>query len=289
MLIIAIICNFFLLSSSQLLETLNNDQLITNLTQFDYPTIGTKIIGGRKVKKGELPHQVVIYKSGFFGQYSFHCGGSLINDQWIITAAHCLTTDDRETFNPRKIIIAAGVTKLKEINNYRIDVKSIFVHPNYKNNANDEEFYDIGLIKTSQLVSKVKSDAKPISLPKTREESKYKRVTVSGFGLTRENGFFPSQDLRAATILIQNDNKCKKIYKRSYDKNSMICAGVDNGKNDTCQGDSGGPVSVKVANGQHILLGITSFGNGCGRRGTPGVYTKVSTYLNWINQVIQNN
>ncbi len=90
------------------------------------------------------------------------------------------------------------------------------------------------------------------------------------------------QQLRLPLI----ENKyCRKTWKNIFKSRSMLCAGYKEGGRDTCQGDSGGPLVCPLANGVWVQIGITSFGQQCAQRGRPGIYTKVSNYVNWIKSV----
>lgn len=84
------------------------------------------------------------------------------------------------------------------------------------------------------------------------------------------------------------DSACQRLYRREYSVPEMLCAGHMSGGRDTCQGDSGGPLAQR-SNGQYVLIGITSFGRGCARANTPGVYTRVSNYVDWIQEKMTEN
>ncbi|XP_075550113.1 trypsin-1-like [Dermacentor variabilis] len=111
-------------------------------------------------------------------------------------------------------------------------------------------------------------------------------VVVSGWGTTREGGRI-STELLAVAVRVTNDAYCALQYVQpgtlssAYDKETMFCAGELLGGKDSCQGDSGGP-AMQMHSGRVVLAGIVSWGEGCGRKGRPGVYTRVSQYLDWI-------
>ena len=85
------------------------------------------------------------------------------------------------------------------------------------------------------------------------------------------------------------DSVCSTVYNREFKAPGMLCAGVMRGGRDSCQGDSGGPLSVKSNTGTYTLAGIVSYGRGCARVNTPGVYTRVSNYVDWINDKMRSN
>lgn len=104
-------------------------------------------------------------------------------------------------------------------------------------------------------------------------------ATISGYGDTREGGT-GSSVLLAADITVMPNQNCARTYPE-FRNDMMMCAGRVQGGTDSCQGDSGGPLIVRTA-GKTVLVGIVSFGDGCGRKGSPGVYTRVSHYYNWL-------
>ena len=248
--------------------------------------VSPKIVGGRYAKKNEFPYQVVLFKEiriFFFKTWVFNCGGSILNSRWIITAAHCV---DNTRF--KKLAISVGTNDLKQAKRQMLPIDRVIVHPSYE--GKDDQNNDIALLKLSMPISLERSNIRPIELPRPNEENNYKTVTISGFGTTeRTDGSTEGDEsryLKAATILLKDERECKNYYKRLYNTKGMICASVSNGKNDTCQGDSGGPLAAKRSDGTNVLLGLTSFGDGCGQRNTPGVYTRVSKYVSWIKQVM---
>ncbi|KAK8761462.1 hypothetical protein V5799_027269 [Amblyomma americanum] len=113
-------------------------------------------------------------------------------------------------------------------------------------------------------------------------------IVVSGWGTTREGGSL-SMDLMAVSVPVTSDVNCALQYVQAstltsaYDKQTMFCAGAPMGGKDSCQGDSGGP-AIQYSNGTAVLVGIVSFGQGCARLTHAGVYTRVSNYIDWIEE-----
>jgi secreted trypsin-like serine protease len=235
-----------------------------------------QIVGGTDANISELPWQVSIAAAQAPSNLTGHfCGGSLIKPNWVVTAAHCL---DGETL-PKQIKVVTGTDDLNS-GGKKLAVTKIIIHPKYNADTNNN---DIALVK---LAGKAKMQ--PISLiSKKVEESTLKPdalVTVSGWGYTKENGDV-SPKLQEAEVPIVDRQKCNApdAYDGSITDN-MICAASPEGGVDSCQGDSGGPLVVKKTDGKFVLAGIVSWGEGCARAGKPGVYTRVSKYVSWVNQ-----
>ncbi|XP_048794903.1 trypsin II-P29 [Lagopus muta] len=221
-----------------------------------------KIVGGYTCPEHSVPYQVSL-NSG----YHF-CGGSLINSQWVLSAAHCYKS---------RIQVRLG--------EYNIDVQedsevvrssSVIVrHPKYNSRTIDN---DIMLIKLESAVEYT-TDVQPIALPSACA-SAGTECLISGWGNTLSNGYYYPELLQCLNAPILSDQECQEAYPGEITSN-MICVGFLEGGKDSCQGDSGGPV---VCNGE--VQGIVSWGYGCALKGYPGVYTKVCNYLDWIQETI---
>jgi len=166
-------------------------------------------------------------------------------------------------------------------------IKAIY-HPQYDP---DTTVNDIAVIVLDKPI-KFGQAAQPVCLPEAGEQVADNTVaTVAGWGLTREGGSSVSQFLNQVGVPIVNPQSCASQYSRAGIKivsQAMICAGFSAGGKDSCQGDSGGPFVVQGKNG-YTLQGVVSFGIGCARPGLPGVYSRVSNYLDWIAQQIKAN
>jgi secreted trypsin-like serine protease len=129
----------------------------------------------------------------------------------------------------------------------------------------------------------------PICLPKGYDRINTSDCYATGWGDTEYDGH-SSTVLQEVRLPIMDDNYCRKSrihFRAKYNPELMLCSGYEEGGRDTCQGDSGGPLVCPTFNGVWIQYGITSFGYECARRGNPGISTRVSRYIDWIEENIQ--
>lgn len=227
----------------------------------------SKIVGGTEATPNAWPGTVAVYKGSFQS-----CGGSLIADEWVLTAAHCVTASS-PTGGFSKIV--AGRHNLTTTAGETLQVKKAFRHPSFSSSTLDN---DIALIQlatkstmpTVNLVDAVQ--AASVVAPSV--------TTVVGWGAISESGS-SSNVLRQVDVPIIDLATCKSYSSYSRVTNNQFCAGFPTGGKDSCQGDSGGPLFATL-NGQKTQVGVVSWGIGCARAEQPGVYTRVSNYLGWI-------
>uniref|UniRef100_A0A8C6Y641 Peptidase S1 domain-containing protein n=1 Tax=Naja naja TaxID=35670 RepID=A0A8C6Y641_NAJNA len=206
-----------------------------------------KIVGGYTCQKHSVPYQVSLNTGYHF------CGGSIINSQWIVSAAHCYRS---------QLQVRLGEHSLTKDDGSEQYINSIKVisHPKYTASLN--------------CISAVRL---PSSCPSTGA-----KCLVSGWGNTLSSGTHFPDLLQCLSIPVLSQSQCNKAYPGKI-TNNMFCAGYMEGGKDSCQVDSGGPV---VCNGE--LQGVVSWG-GCALEGKPGVYVKVCNYVSWIQQTIRSN
>ncbi|KAJ8266946.1 hypothetical protein GJAV_G00136480 [Gymnothorax javanicus] len=239
---------------------------------------GNRIVGGNEVTPGEIPWQVaLIDKQTLVG----FCGGSILTEKWVITAAHCLPE-----VTPDSIFVRVGEHNVhkKEGTERDHEIAERHVHPRY-NVAQNQYNHDIALLLLEKPI--VFSDfALPICLgPKDFTESLLRAGSmsvVSGWGKVRFEGV-ESPVLQKVEVPYVDRLQCKGSSNDRITR-FMFCAGYDSEKRDSCQGDSGGPHVTKQGN-TWFLTGIVSWGEKCAQEGKYGIYTRVSRYYPWISFV----
>jgi secreted trypsin-like serine protease len=235
------------------------------------------VVGGTETPDGKYPFVAALLNtnSGSTPTEQQFCGGSLIDKDSVLTAAHCF---DGIGVSPQPIRVTVGQTALDSTQGQVRSVSSISIHPSYDppktNNA-----YDVAVLQLGSVVEGVAlmrlADASDDPL-----ETPGRDATVAGWGSTvAQPAQGPPNDpskpdrMHEAQVPLVSDAQAKMTYGESYFEALMVAAGRDN--LDSCQGDSGGPLFDQAAGG-YTQIGITSFGNGCGAADNPGVYTEVN-------------
>lgn len=240
-----------------------------------------KIIGGEKAPAGAFPWQVSLGVSWITNpEYAHFCGGSVYNDRWIVTAAHCLRNTD-----PSQVIITAGTNRLVP-GSTRRNVKRIILHKNYVQATFDNDIALMELLDPLPLGDKIRPVAPLSPGDEAAMMTPGAPLSVTGWGATEEDG----DTVRVLRFLENIPVILRAVCNEplSYDgaiTENMFCAGVP-GK-DSCQGDSGGPVTAGTKASPR-LAGVVSWGEGCGRPDKYGVYTRVPRYVAWIDSCVTN-
>uniref|UniRef100_A0A3P9J2R2 Zgc:100868 n=1 Tax=Oryzias latipes TaxID=8090 RepID=A0A3P9J2R2_ORYLA len=238
--------------------------------------LNNRVVGGQNAPPGFWPWQVSLQESS--GHF---CGGSLINSQWVLTAAHCFPSASDVT-----VVLGLQSLEGSNPNNVSRTVTTVIVHPNYNSNTKDN---DIALLQLSSPVT-FNNYITPVCLASTNSTF-YSGVNtwVTGWGTIGTGVPLPDPEtLQEVQVPIVGNIQCDCNYGAGSITDNMLCAGLLEGGKDSCQGDSGGPLVIKQ-NNIWIQAGVVSFGEGCALPNYPGVYTRVSQYQTWINTQITTN
>ncbi|XP_009422519.4 transmembrane protease serine 13 isoform X1 [Pan troglodytes] len=230
-----------------------------------------RIVGGALASDSKWPWQVSLH----FGTTHI-CGGTLIDAQWVLTAAHCFFVTREKVLEGWKVYV--GTSNLHQLPE-AASIAEIIINSNY---TDEEDDYDIALMRLSKPLT-LSAHIHPACLPMHGQTfSLNETCWITGFGKTRETDDKTSPFLREVQVNLIDFKKCNDyLVYDSYLTPRMMCAGDLRGGRDSCQGDSGGPL-VCEQNNRWYLAGVTSWGTGCGQRNKPGVYTKVTEVLPWI-------
>lgn len=239
------------------------------------------IIGGDPVSIADSPWAVALgsrqqFGSGRSGQF---CGAVVVSRTKVVTAAHCMSREvlgaDLSAVRDLKVIV--GRDDLADTAGREVPVRAAWVNPRYNTATNAGDIAVLTLAKPlpKRDAISIAERGDPAYGPGTDAE-------VYGWGDTARRGAYAST-LRAARVTVLDDAVCRQAYPGSsdgrYEADSMLCAGETRGGRDACQGDSGGPL---VARGR--LIGLVSWGSGCGRPGRPGVYTRMAAVAGLVTE-----
>nr|XP_023656204.1 suppressor of tumorigenicity 14 protein-like [Paramormyrops kingsleyae] len=242
------------------------------------PYKSSRIVGGQAAVEGEWPWQVSLH----IKNVGHVCGASVINNRWLVTAAHCVQDDKEIKYSqPQHWEAYLGLHIQGKITDKtaKRNLKRIIPHPYYNEYTYDN---DIALMELDSPVTLTQS-IWPICLPsETHEFEVGSSVWITGWGATREGGS-SATTLQKAEVRIINQTVCNQLMSNQI-TSRMLCAGVLSGGVDACQGDSGGPMSAYGANRRLFLAGVVSWGDGCARRDKPGIYTRVTKFRSWIKE-----
>ncbi|KAM5316481.1 transmembrane protease serine 13 isoform 5-T5 [Glossophaga mutica] len=230
-----------------------------------------RIVGGALAPESKWPWQVSLH----YGTTHI-CGGTVIDTQWVLTAAHCFFVTREKILEGWKVY--AGTNNLHQLPE-AASISQIIINGNYTDEQDD---YDIALVRLSKPLT-LSAHIHPACLPMYGQTfSLNETCWITGFGKTKETDEKTSPFLREVQVSLIDFRKCNdySVYD-NYLTPRMMCAGDLRGGRDSCQGDSGGPL-VCEQNNHWYLAGVTSWGTGCGQRNKPGVYTKVTELLPWI-------
>ncbi|XP_015604639.1 serine proteinase stubble [Cephus cinctus] len=246
----------------------------------------SRIVGGERSSFGKWPWQISL-RQWRTSTYLHKCGAALLNQNWAITAAHCV-----ENVPPSDLLLRIGEHDLaNEDEPYGYQERRVQIvasHPQF--DARTFE-YDLALLRFYEPLEPFQPNALPICLPD--DDDNYVGLTayVTGWGRLYEDGPLPSV-MQEVSVPVINNTVCEAMYRNAgyieHIPNIFICAGWRKGGFDSCEGDSGGPMVIQRPRDKRwILAGVISWGIGCAEPNQPGVYTRISEFREWINQILQ--
>jgi len=243
-----------------------------------------RIVNGDPIGISQAPWQVALVRSSVADNYNAQfCGGSLVSATHVVTAAHCVPG-----LAPSGVEILAGVDNLNE-STTRIAVSGITSHPSYDAATTEN---DIAVITLQTPVTLDGTLRRAIALPPpapaggTTWPVTGESVWVSGWGALASGGSYPTQ-LQGVTVGVLADPSSSACGSYpdpaggTFQPATMLCAGAVSPNRDSCQGDSGGPAAIERS-GTWTLAGVVSWGYGCANPSYPGIYSRVTTYREWV-------
>ncbi|XP_022055716.1 tryptase-2-like [Acanthochromis polyacanthus] len=245
--------------------------------------VRTSIIGGRNAVKGSWPWMVHISMTTEDGKTKWRCGGTLVGSDWVLTSAQCL--DSRLQPYLHRSMVWVGSYQLQKASARYMAISTFVRHRDYQATS-DGYVNDIALIKLKKKV-KISNDVALVQLPSADDVfGPSSDCWIIGWGQIGNGVPLPNPEtLQELKIPIMNEATCKTMYPQLT--SNMLCAGVSTGGKDACKGDNGGPLVCRTAKG-FVQVGIMS-SEDCGRPGRPGIYTRVSKYLSFINGYIKQS
>uniref|UniRef100_T1JCW8 Peptidase S1 domain-containing protein n=1 Tax=Strigamia maritima TaxID=126957 RepID=T1JCW8_STRMM len=259
-----------------------------NSTPYDLDVVTTlpsprndflRIVSGVPARNNEFPYLVMLTR---INGYVF-CGGALISNYYVLTAAHCL-----ENKAASGIVVRLGEYDWSTINDgfhVNFQVQNFILHPKFIRLV---AYNDIAIIRLTSPVYQADT-IKSICLPPNKSFAGEK-ATVAGWGATDINIGVPSHVLQKLDLQVLSQESCRSFFHGSsmYLNKDKLCAWAQN--KDSCKGDSGGPLAWQnQSTKRHYLIGIISMGFRCGETNMPGLYTRITSYIDWIKSNTQND
>ncbi|CEJ93228.1 hypothetical protein VHEMI08836 [[Torrubiella] hemipterigena] len=231
--------------------------LAAQATAFTIGQRGSDIVGGQDTDIKSVPYQVQFFP----GEYL--CGGTILNENTILTAGHCV-----EGVKTSDMSVRAGSSTLNSGTAYK--VSKVYSHPQFTDSGVLD--YDVAILKLSTPL-KFGTNVKAIGGLVDKEPAVGSIGLASGWGLKQENVRPPPSQLQSVEIPVISRDDCATLYEKYNDTitDRMICAAYPDGGKDSCSGDSGGPFVIN-----NKLAGVVSWGEGCARADAPGVYANVA-------------
>uniref|UniRef100_A0A8V0XNY2 Transmembrane serine protease 15 n=1 Tax=Gallus gallus TaxID=9031 RepID=A0A8V0XNY2_CHICK len=237
---------------------------------------GTRIVGGSDARREAWPWIVSLH----FNSRPV-CGASLVNEEWLVTAAHCVYGRQLQPSTWKAVLGLYDQSNMTDASTVVRNIDQIVINPHYNKVTKDSDIALMHLQYEVQYTDYIQ----PICLPeKNQQFLPGINCSIAGWGAIRYEG--PTSNiLQEAVVPLISNEKCQEWLPEYSISKNMICAGYDMGGVDSCQGDSGGPLMSEDGN-QWVLVGVTSFGYECALAQRPGVYVRVAMFVDWIQKII---
>ncbi|XP_066155510.1 chymotrypsin-like protease CTRL-1 [Euwallacea fornicatus] len=247
-----------------------------NITGCGIPAEGRSMSTTNRTRVQQWPWLAALYHPDEFnrGIEQQFCGGALITDMHVLTAAHCLQKD-----TPENVRVRLGEYDFSRSNETRFQDYAVAEITNHEQFEISTYEHDIAIVRLKQPTS-FNSYIWPICLPPSGENFENETASVAGWGQVEYAGPTSAILLQVA-IPVWKQDSCVNSFLQKITEYNICAAGYEGGK-DSCQGDSGGPLMYQLKNGRWITIGVVSWGIECGNKGSPGIYTRVNKYLPWI-------
>ncbi|XP_053577193.1 transmembrane protease serine 6 [Bombina bombina] len=237
---------------------------------------GSRLVGGTDCLDGEWPWQASLQVRG-----EHLCGGTLVSDRWILSAAHCFNSERYSSPDVWTVYLGKLRQSRSSQKELSFKVKRLVIHPF---NDEDTHDYDVALLLLDHSVPQTAKHIQPICLPaSTHHFATGSTCWVTGWGAIKEDG--PNSEfLKKVDVKLMAQDLCSEIYRYQISPR-MLCAGYNDGSKDACQGDSGSPLVCQEPSGRWFQAGLVSWGAGCGIPRYFGVYSRMTRLVEWIQNV----
>ncbi|XP_059506807.1 serine protease 56 [Stegostoma tigrinum] len=261
---------------------LNSERKVTcgqKAATTNYTVAMGRIVGGNRAAPGSWPWLVLLKLNG-----NVMCGGVLVQHSWIMTAAHCFTGNRNENY--WQVVVGEYDLKKQDTEERILQINRIITHPKFNQRTFNN---DIALLELTVPIA-ISEHVNFVCLPESIGELPPGTMCyIAGWGSLYEDGPYADVLIEAKVPLL-GQSTCRSALGKELVTSQMFCAGYLSGNVDSCQGDSGGPLTcMDPVSKQYYLYGITSWGDGCGQPGKPGVYSRVPSFINWINNEIKKS
>ena len=238
----------------------------------------SRIVGGTEAQPYQYPWMAALVSSS---TNKFICGATVIAKRYVVTAAHCLIRFDGSVVKPYQLKVRLGAHRINDQGSIDFGIEQLALHDKYDHATYD---HDVAVIKLNSDIDYNRA-IKPICVTSKSSSSFVdSKATVIGWGVTEEG--VASDVLKQAELRVWSNDECARSYGHRNISDDVMCASAP-GK-DACQSDSGGPLMIRDDSNQWTLIGIVSWGRGCAQKEFPGVYTRVSQYVELIREKLKS-